>query len=331
MKLNKISQWLLMLSISALAVACEETNDAEYEGPGEPVVSDCPKVYFSPDNKAEYNLTGDEELAIDIIIKRRNTNDAVDVPVNFESEATCFNLAESVHFDAGSDETTLRISFPEIPSKEVRSFTLSIPEEYTDTYSMDNQVYNADVLVAKWLKIVPDAEFYGICYQTDEVNVYELSDIYWLDGQNRFRISNFLGSGIDLTFTFNTVANYVEFDAADPDTWYGYVEPLDHYKYYSATRTDLWQLCNDEGEPIKWATPYTGYEIDCARTSRTSCFQMYSEAYGWYMYFVSPYEGYEDEHGWFRITNTKDTYIWIYWEPELLNINGYDDNEEGDD
>lgn len=318
MKIKNISKSLLvMMSLSSVMVACND-DDVIYDGPGAPTPDDCPIVYFSDDNQTDFVNTLEDELSINVKLQRENTRGSIDMPLILESDYDCFKIPETVHFEDGQESATIKVSFPDIPTKVQTQFTLKVPDEYTNVYSTNTGWrYTANVLVSRWIKIIKDIEFWGADNKGNGTeNVWCYSDMYWFEGVNKFRLENFFESGVDLTYEMRN-DNDVVFDPEDPSTWDGYVYPLDHFQF--RTGGNSWYLLNDEGERFTW-TMSTGYTTPLSMYFYTNNSSINSLEF--YDFNVDNEYG---THGFTRIANTSNTYVWMYWNAEDFKIEGYDD------
>lgn len=316
----------IVLAIAAMAVACE--TEVPYE-PGKSTAEDCMDVRFSPENDNEFLFTRQEieDYSIDLKLIRENAAEAVDIPVEVIVAGDCISTEPVAHFDAGATETTVKVSFDGIPLYEQQDCYIKIPDEYVDLYKADPDgtgYYRASIIVSEWRKIVKDAEVFG-----DKNKNNYICDIYWLVGANRFKFTDFMESGIDITFRIDGGV----FDADDTKTWAGYLTPLDNYDVRDASYTNsnapephlYWYLFDD----ATGKRP-TYYLASGQKVNGNMCFHShlyYNEFnlingnvwdYGeWYRGIIYKYNGGSE---------------WVYfgYDPEQINLEGWPE-EEGDD
>lgn len=91
-----------------------------------------------------------------------------------------FEIHSTVSFKDGETEATLTVGCKNLEALKPYQFTIHLDENATNPY----------------VKVVENARF---TYQ-DNIFPVVTSDIYELEGQNKFKIENFLGSGVDLSF-----------------------------------------------------------------------------------------------------------------------------------
>ena len=153
------------------------------------------------------------------------------------------------------------------------------------------------------------------------------SDIYWLEGQNRFRIENWLGSGIDLQFSIvaqdkedSSVYTADAFDPDDRSTWHGAFQPYSNY-LNDPDGGDFWYLMkNVENEDYaawypdgedKTGISFVNFWLDTTSEDYSSV-DMRGSSSSFALYLI-PYIYYTngDQSGY--------TYLYGYWNSMLEN------------
>lgn len=291
--MKKILYYLLPAASLLAAAGC---GDADDWTPGPEPAEDCMAVYFGSGNTSEYILTPDDPTRIELEVFRRDADRAASVPLVIVHKDDVFQIPQTVEFAAGETSSLLEISFPGLEQRTVYSFEIRIDEAYVDHYAMldGTSLFAGSVLVASWIKIADQAEFY---FQSD-LDVI-CSDILQLEGQNRYVIENFLGSGLDLTFS-----------VSEPDS-YGScaVYPTSNYVDIDGSSWHSWELYDDEADDWPEFTP-PGSDITLTYVS----FYGYDDS-GFYTYInfddcfaqFAGWLGYAD--GW-----SGYNYIYVYWD-----------------
>lgn len=317
-KLHHIICALLAVVVSAAMAAC--SDDYKYEW-ADKVADDSPAAYFAASNKASEILTPDEyanHQSVRLAVRRLNTKGAVDVPIVVDRADKEFAIPDKASFADGQEETTVEVGCQNLERLKTYSFAIHLDEKGTNPYleTDGSPVFNYNVLVAEWVKVVDKA---SLVWGKSEYASTK-SDIYWLEGQNRFRIENFLGSGIDLQYYI--VAEDKEtgiyttdaFNPADRTTWHGAFMPYDHF-LNDPGGGSFWYLMADaaNGEYAAW-TPeggtlgidYINFYSDA--TSDSYSFIDMQGSSSSYASFLIPYVYYSDgsESGY--------TYLYMYWD-----------------
>ncbi len=229
----KINTFLCIAAagLSLLAVSCNK-DDGYVQGPETP--DGCISAYFKSSNESSVILTPEEYAQSNVIsleVERAVSDASVSVPIEIVQKSDELDIPATVEFQAGEATSSIDIKLNNLEEKVDYTFTIRIADEYVDHYTIrdGSDVFTGSVLIAKWEKVVEDGTFYF----ANEYFPTTYSDIYHLDGFNKFYIENFLGSGINLGFSIKsydaTNGTFIPFSATDRTTWAGKMEPLDHF------------------------------------------------------------------------------------------------------
>ena len=216
---------MLALLLPVMLTGCSSKDDFE---PGPAVAADNMSVYFQVMKTTNYVFTVDDTPEIVLTVKRGRTNTEAQVPVKVVSElpegGSNFIVPATVDFAEGEDTSTLTIDCSKLPTKTECSLTVQIPEEYANPYAAGVSEMTLRAMVSGgWELWAEDVEFTF----TSTFNPVK-SNIYAIEGSNRFKIENFLNSGLDLQFEVQ-------------DKTYSHIIPLDNYITYN----DAFQVTND--------------------------------------------------------------------------------------
>lgn len=208
--------------------ACSDDDDYQ---PAQKVAEDNMGAYFAAANAASEVLTPEEYAArpkVDLKVKRQNPKGDVSIPVVVDKADAVFKVPAAVEFKDGESEATLSVACPGLQALQSYQFSIHLDEAATNPYvKVDGSpVFSYTVMVARWVKVVENATF---MYQSDIFPSVK-SDIYQLEGQNKFYIENYLGSGINLGFYIipqdaNGTWTASAFSASDRSTWKGIFMP----------------------------------------------------------------------------------------------------------
>ena len=294
------------LALLGLALSACQKNGG-YEPAPQPA-EDGIEAYFLSSNASEYIL-GLDVTSITLKVGRMQSDFAASVPVIVDYSDDVFSIPSTVEFAAGEDTAELTIEFPGIPSSVEKNFIIRLADEYVNPYAIHDgsDVFSGTVLVSKWIKIAEDAEF----WLYEKLDCVTYSDVYWLEGLNRFRFTNFLESGYDLSFSI--VGDDKDFDPEDISTWTGEFSPLDHYAEEATTDSyKYWSLRDDEGNYFSWKpeeSPATINGLYVYRTSYYSSVEMCGTGTDTYRGCLTTWLSTEE--------GTLDGYmhIYLYWAP----------------
>ncbi len=316
---NTLYALLALVTVAALA-AC--SGDDNYEW-AKKVDADNPGAYFAASNKASELLTPDEyasHQSVTLTLERANTKGDLTVPVIVDRADSVFTVPATAVFKDGEATTTIEVGCKGMQTKKTYHFTIHLDEAYTNPYGKvdGSPVFNYEVLIAQWVKLVDKAQF---VWNKSEFAI-STSSIYWLEGQNRFRISNWLGSGIDLQFQIvaqdkEDTSSYSldKFDANDRSTWHGAFQPYDH-SLMDPYGGSYWYLMNDP-ETENYASWYPDGEDKLGISYANFYYDITSEDYSSvdmrgsdtsYSLYLVPYLYYTDG------TVSGYTYLYGYWD-----------------
>lgn len=237
------------MALLATAVSCSE----EEWQPGPDVSPDCMGVYFEQLSSYDLLVGPDDSRQIPITVGRVLTDEAATVNFVVSSCPDGAVVPSSLAFEAGEQSKTLYIDIDGMPSKTSGTVAIAIPEEMTSPYTAGSPDLNLKINVSgKWELFAKDAV---VSFSQTYPNM--TTDIFMLDGTQNFKLPDFLGSGLDFTFTFKNPA------AGD----FSYV-PLSNYQdvhdYWGATyEYNGWFLYDPEtGEHPYWAPDGVTYIAD---------------------------------------------------------------------
>lgn len=234
--------------VAAAFTAC--SDDDNFEWPKK-VSPDNPGVYFASSNSSTDGISPEEyasKPSFALTLKRLNTEGDLKVPIIVDKADEGFSIPAEAFFLDGEDETSIVIGYPNMEALHTYSFIIHVDEAYTNPYAETDgmPLFKYDVSIIRWIKLTEGTFRWGNGEFSDV-----RSDIYWLEGQNRFRINNFIGSGIDWEFTIlatdpmdASMHDASNFNPNDRSTWRGVPAPYNHWAPDPAGKT-CWYLMED--------------------------------------------------------------------------------------
>ncbi len=318
-KTHNIIYTLLALMVAAVFTACSDNDKYEWAGK---VAEGNPGAYFAASNVASELLTTDEyanHQKFNLTVKRANSKGSLSVPIIVDQADNVFTIPSTAEFKDGETETQVEIGCPNLETKKKYKFKIHLAEDMTDPYTQTNgsPVFNYDVLVANWVKVVDQAQF---VWAKSEFSTTK-SAIYWLDGQNRFRIENWLGSGIDWQFQIvaqdkvdNSKFSLDNFNANDRSTWHGALQPYNHSLMDPYGGSYWWFMYDVDNE--EYASWYPDGEDNLGIYYVNFYYDITSDTYASvdlrgssksYAMHLTPYVYYSDG------TESGYTYVYGYW------------------
>lgn len=247
----------MLVGMAVVCFSACNSDDDNYQ-PAEKVAADNLGAYFASSNEADAIITPEEYAShptVDLVVKRKNKKGAATIDVTVDQADPEFEIPSNVDFKDGDSTAILSVGCKNMEQNKNYKLSIHLQESATNPYEKVDGSYkfNYSLLIARWVKVVEQGRF--SCSDSRLPQVY--SDIYQLEGQNKFRIENFLGSGLDLSFyiipqdkggTWTASA----FSATDRTTWSGIFMPLDHY-LNDPDGYDYWWLMGDgESDYASW-------------------------------------------------------------------------------
>lgn len=298
--MKKLSYIIMAFATLIVPFALASCSDDDDYTPAKDVAADCPTVYFSNVNESEIFVTSDSEKSFTLTLARQNTAGTITVPVIVETMTGSFHVPESVTFNDGEATAELTVTYDEFEGG--MNFMLSLGEDYVNPYVELPGSTMFKVTLSQLNKVC------DVAYATDtRFAKVTGSSIYAYSGVNKFRWVNFMGSGIDLTFTVDTSnSSGAVFDANDITKLKGDIIPMDYY-----TKDDYgYHFVNPAGSEdyVTW-TPE-------GQTEAVTKFYFYGYYSGHYTYIdFSPGESSGTGYGyfWSSVVNSDDNYENIYF------------------
>lgn len=239
--MKKTIEYLSVLLTAMLCLAsCADSANMDYT-PGQPTADGCMKVYFDSSNPEDFINEPGTVTSIDIKVSRVDTAQAAEIPVTCKSADEGLTIPSSVKFGAGQKTATLTVTFGALEASKKYNFSLAIPEEYVDHYSkLDGaSAYSSYVMDAAWADYIPD----DTIYVTSSGSTYEwIVPLQRLGQTDRYRVQDFLGSGLAFTFTIGDAATVSGYNKIEPTgNYYNFVDTD-----YGVTGFYLWDTAGDK-------------------------------------------------------------------------------------
>lgn len=256
----KINAFFYM-AVIGLGLGLSSCSDDEYQRGEEPVPYNM-TAYFSANNKAEYVFTPEDvakSSTLQLEVKRLQSDDAASIPVIVVDKDDIFKIPATVEFKAGESTATLNVEYAGIEEKKLCKFSIRLDENFTDPYKKveGSDVYAASVYVSSWRQITKNVQFWFTNINDNYNNkIFHNANFYQLEGQNRFRFEDYLGSGIDMQFTIVPTKANITFSATDPNTWVGRLEPVSNYMDGGTVAIgSYWWFMQDDTSFATWKLP----------------------------------------------------------------------------
>ena len=229
-------------------------SDTKWE-PG-PEVAETMGVYFNLLEKPDILVLDDSDRTATVTLSREKTDEAATVPLKVVSCPEGVTVPTSVEFAVGQKTASFEVSIKDMPQGSSGSLAMQIDPAYANIYAAGTSEMSMNITVsAGWILLADDL----VLNQSYEDNTYifpnQHTSLYVLDGANRFKIPDFLNSGLDFVFTVPSpndtypiivpTTNCLFFsdlygeDDDDYHSWYFYDTAKASYPVWSIDNSDL--------------------------------------------------------------------------------------------
>lgn len=217
--------------------ACDGDSKSEPWQPGPEVDPASPQVYFTADNEYAFDFTEEDVKSIPVSLGRLNTQGACRVPLTLTAGDAHITLADTAVFADGQDQCTIHIDCEGIPLRQRFDIAVAIPADYATPYAQGSDTYTATVAVVAWETIDDNVEYF---FEQDGSYVYgePHGALMYLDGSDKLKFTNYLGSGLDLIFTLDASSTGCSVDALD-------IVPLYNNYNEEGSEWNCWYLCDE--------------------------------------------------------------------------------------
>lgn len=246
----------ILLAAPLLMASCSDSDKWE---PG-PQENNTMGVFFRQLDKYDYSLEPDDNHIVTVNVGRIDSKEAATVPLKVLSCPEGVAIPESVSFDAGEEETSFTIDLTAMPSKTSGEVKLQIDPAYSTLYGQGSSLLEMNVTITgQWIVLADNLvlDYSKGTYAYPD----QTTELLMLEGTQRFKIPNFMNSGVDLVFTVDdptkSDANIIPFTNC---VWYEdlYPEYDDEYEcwYLYDTATQTYPMWSPDG-----SEPYITYAM----------------------------------------------------------------------
>ena len=192
-----------LLSLSALLLmgACSDKDKWE---PGRSE-GDTMGVFFKDLESYDKVIEIDDPHTFTVKVDRLDATEAASVPLTVVSCPQGVVVPATVDFAAGETTATFEVDATDMPQKTSGTLSLKIDPAYATLYGAGTSEMSMKITITGgWVLFADDLNmtaYYG------RVPDQMIGDMYLLEGTTRFKIPNFLNSGVDMVFTLSDPAN----------------------------------------------------------------------------------------------------------------------------
>ncbi len=197
-----MKSYKIMALLPALLMGMASCSDDNNWTPGPSDEGVDQGVFFDSDYDKLVVILADDAKEVNITMHRTKSEGAVTVPIVIEEADAGYEIPESVTFNDGELTANLKIRCENIPTSKQMPLKLSVGENFRHTYMSGSWSYASNVIVSGWV-LVDDQPTHKFMIHNGNWNfLYEDIELpfYQLEGTDRYRIGNFMNSGVDFEF-----------------------------------------------------------------------------------------------------------------------------------
>lgn len=250
---------LLMVVAGFVATSCSDSDDWT---PG-PSDNDSKGVFFREMKKYDILIEADDSRILPVTMGRLDAKDAVEVPLKVVEAPEGVTIPSSVAFAAGESTASFDIDCSGMASKTSGKILVELDPGYGALYGSGSTSLALNVSVSGgWIVVADNLE---IDYEGSSI-VYapETTKLYVLEGTERFKIPNFMHSGLDFVFTVSDkTASYPDVVPYTNAVWFTEVFPdeTDEYEcwyFYDSANETYPEWSPDGTEPLITSAMFYG-------------------------------------------------------------------------
>lgn len=226
-------------------------SDDKWE-PG-PQSGDTMGVYFGV--QSDYNLLiePDDNHLIELTLERLDSEKEAVVPLKVVSCPEGAVLPESATFAAGSKTTTVIADFTNVPAKTSGLLQIQVDPAYATLYGAGTSDLRMKVtMTGDWIPLSEKVTVYYDGGSTYDIYDGQTTKIMMLEGTDRFKILDFMYSGLDLPFQIGDKAEH-------ESTGYAEIVPYKNFisyeELYGSDDYGMWLFYDTDKEELPIWTP----------------------------------------------------------------------------
>lgn len=288
--MKKIRYCLCALLLGLVAVSCDNNgNPPEWT---QAQKTDAPGIFFTGEDNILTVKVGDD-TRVRIPVRRLEAGDELTVPLIVNAGHPDLIVPSEVTFARGELDSSIEVDLANIPTKQLISLNITFPDQYISPYAAGVSVFEGSVIVSDWESVTAEGtvtlEWLDWSYNPSTLLDPVEQVMEELSGTNRYRILNFLNTGVDF---------YFEIRPSEYPKWTGYnrVYPLGNQVLYSqyswAGNYNPWWLVEDDLQV--WPESYL--------SSGSSPVVLYGVSFMWYD------DEYSNEYCYMRLAGSIDAY-----------------------
>lgn len=252
---NLFKSYILISGVFMLTGCSDEWQ------PG-PEVESTMGVYFGTQSAYSYVIEPDDSHLLEMTLGRMDYDKEATVPLTLVASPEGVKVPPSVTFAAGSKTASITVDVTDMQEKTNGVVELAIDPAYTNIYAAGTSSLHLDIqMTGGW---IPVADKVTIRYEDQNFNnvlPVQTTQILQLDGTDKFKIVDFLYSGLDLYFN---VADIDEHQTSGSSEIVPYKNAISYSEIFDDDDIyDMWVFYDTANEELpSWTPPGATCPVD---------------------------------------------------------------------
>lgn len=193
-----------LLPVVALLAACDD--DKWTAGPE---VEANMGVYFGSQSAYSYEIEPDDSHLLELKLSRMDDASAVSVPLTVVSCPEGVVVPQSVSFEAGSRDASVFVDVTNMAEKSSGAVEIKLDPAYTNVYAAGTSSIRLDVLMTGgWIPVCDELDVRYEDLNFNSIMPRQATQLLQLDGTYKFKIVDFMYSGLDLYFNVADISEH---------------------------------------------------------------------------------------------------------------------------
>lgn len=166
-------------------------------------------VYFSSQSAYSYEIEPDDSHLLELKLARINDSVAMSVPLTVVSCPEGVTVPQSVSFEAGSRTASFFVDVTNMAEKSSGAVEIKLDQAYTNVYAAGTSSIRLDVLMTGgWIPVCDELNVRYEDLSFNSVMPKQTTQLLQLDGTYKFKIVDFMYSGLDLYFNVADISEH---------------------------------------------------------------------------------------------------------------------------
>lgn len=199
----KIYNYIMTVTTILTSWVVTGCTDSDKWEPGPQDTNIGVSAYFELPSTTDYIFGSNyspEEMKIDVEVTRCYTENEATVGITMMTQSEGISCPASVTFPVGADKASFSIDCSRIPKGIRCDFTILLAPDQTDIYGPGLDQITFSAIMADWILLSENVRYLYSDTSYDPMYPETHGQMYQLEGTHLFMLTDFFGSGLDITF-----------------------------------------------------------------------------------------------------------------------------------